>query len=46
MTFIITQKSAEKLNISEIANQIYTGKKLSRMLLLQIQKDEVHDENI
>ena len=28
MTFIITQKSAEKLNISEIANQIYTGKKI------------------
>ena len=27
-TFIITQKSAEKLNISEIANQIYTGKKI------------------
>ena len=28
MTFIITQKSAEKLNISEIANQIYTGKEI------------------
>ena len=28
MTLIITQKSAEKLNISEIANQIYTGKKI------------------
>ena len=27
-TFIITQKSAEKLNISEIANQIYTGKEI------------------
>ena len=28
MTFIITQKSAEKLNISGIANQIYTGKEI------------------